>query len=589
MGGERSALPVAESSLTAPRTEAWSARDLLWLGAAALLLFATGIGLRDPWPADEPRFAVLARDMFHSGDWLFPRVGGDLYQDKPPLYFWLLTAAYAVTGSVRASFLLPSLLASFGILGLVYDLGRRISGRHAGLLAALTLACTVQFLTTMRSAQIDATLCFLMTLSLYGLLRHLLWGPAWGWYAVGGFAAGLGVITKGVGFLPILMPLVYAVMRKRGWQHLPHFTGGWRWSIAPLAMLLGICVWFVPMLIGAATRGGEYAAYRDEILFRQTVTRYGKAWHHHEPWYYFIVQVIPLLWLPFSLLFFWLFPRWREAWRARDARVWLPLGWVLVMLVFFSASPGKRGIYVNPALPAIAIAAAPYLAGLYARIGVQRAALGLAAVPLLAALAFVVAHAMGATFAAEAVAEANLPSAWPLWLFLVLAGAGLAFVLRRQPVAAWPVVLMALALVHGFFIAPAMNPSRSGSAFTRAAMSGVAPGELAGLVAYKEQFLLYLDRPTVNFGHRRWQEGPQEGFDASAWLAAAPGRVLLVPEGEALDRCFAGALKEPAGRTSGDNWFLVRGNPAPDCVAQGDASRAILYRPPVTDTPLSRP
>ena len=108
MGGERSALPVAESSLTAPRTEAWSARDLLWLGAAALLLFATGIGLRDPWPADEPRFAVLARDMFHSGDWLFPRVGGDLYQDKPPLYFWLLTAAYAVTGSVRASFLLPT-------------------------------------------------------------------------------------------------------------------------------------------------------------------------------------------------------------------------------------------------------------------------------------------------------------------------------------------------------------------------------------------------------------------------------------------------------------------------------------------------
>ena len=50
MDGARSALPVAEPASTAPRTEAWSARDLLWLGAAALLLFATGIGLGG-WPA----------------------------------------------------------------------------------------------------------------------------------------------------------------------------------------------------------------------------------------------------------------------------------------------------------------------------------------------------------------------------------------------------------------------------------------------------------------------------------------------------------------------------------------------------------
>ena len=50
-----------------------------------------------------------------------------------------------------------------------------------------------------RGAQIDPTLCFLTTLSLYALLRHLLLGPAWRWYFVGGFAAGLGIFTKGVG------------------------------------------------------------------------------------------------------------------------------------------------------------------------------------------------------------------------------------------------------------------------------------------------------------------------------------------------------------------------------------------------------
>ena len=83
---------------------------------------------------------------------------------------------------------------------------------------------------TTRSAQIDATLCALTTLSLYGLLRHLLLGPAWWWYFVGGLAAGLGVITKGVGFLPLLVLIPYGVFRARGFEGLPRFQGGVRWA-----------------------------------------------------------------------------------------------------------------------------------------------------------------------------------------------------------------------------------------------------------------------------------------------------------------------------------------------------------------------
>ena len=75
-----------------------------------IAIIGTGLGIRDPWPADEPRFAAVARDMVLSHEWLFPRVGGDLYQDKPPLFFWLLAIGYSLTGSVKASFLIPSFL-----------------------------------------------------------------------------------------------------------------------------------------------------------------------------------------------------------------------------------------------------------------------------------------------------------------------------------------------------------------------------------------------------------------------------------------------------------------------------------------------
>ena len=555
--------------------------DLLWLALALFIIIGTGVGIRDPWPADEPRFASLARDMVLSHEWLFPRVGGDLYQDKPPLFFWLLAICYSLFGSVKASFLIPSFLAAGGTMFLIYDFGRRTVSRGAGLAAALVSVCTLQFLMVMRGAQIDATLCFVTTFSLYALLRHLLLGPAWGWYFIGGFVAGLGIFTKGVGFLPVLLLIPYFALRAFQWNGLPTVdagTAGWRWWLAPLALLIGVSLWFVPMLIAVAASGSpEYAAYRDEILFKQTVGRYAAAWHHVKPWYFFIVEVIPALWLPWSLLLIWLAPRFKAAFHERDARVWVPLFWVLIVLVFFSASPGKRGIYILPALPALAIAALPFIETLMARAGVRRAGFVLGGGFFVVAAAFAIAYALNAKFAVAALAEANLGSITWLYIYLVLCGAGLVFAALRAPLAAWPVAMGSLAIVFSYFLVPVMNGERSGKDFTRGVLAQVQPAETLGLVAYKEQFLLYLDRPTVNFGHRRWLEGAQESYDAAMWLNAEPGRLLLVPESTLKKYpCFL-VSTAPAGRSSDEEWFLVRPPAERSCAEQGDASRAIRY------------
>ncbi len=548
-------------------------RDLLWLALALLAIIGTGLGIRDPWPADEPRFAAVARDMVATGEWLFPRVGGDLYQDKPPLFFWLLAVCYMLTGSLKAAFLIPSFLAAGAVMFLVYDLGRRLVSRTAGVAAAILVVSTLHFVLTMRGAQIDPTLCFLTTFSLYALLRHLLLGPAWRWYFVGGLAAGLGIITKGVGFLPLLVLLPYFLMRAKGWQGLPAIEAGragWRWWLAPLAMLLGICLWFVPMMAAVEASGApEYAAYRDEILFKQTAGRYAAAWHHVKAWYYFIVEVIPPLWVPWSVLLFWLVPRFRGAWRARDARVWLPLAWVLLVLLFFSASPGKRGVYILPALPALALATLPFLDELLAKRGVRIASIVAAALLWAAGAALLVAKLLGFDALSQGMVQLLV-----LLPFVLIAGALIALALWRKPVAAYPAAVAALAIWFSYFLAPLMNGERSGRAFIHQTLRQVKPGEELGLVAYKEQFLLYLDRPTVNFGHRRWLEGPQESFDAAAWLAAAPDRVLLVPA-KTRQPCFPGEAKS-LGTSSGDEWYLVRSASA-ECVQKGDRSRAIRY------------
>jgi 4-amino-4-deoxy-L-arabinose transferase-like glycosyltransferase len=316
----------------------------------------------------------------------------------------------------------------------------------------------------------------------------------------------------------------------------------------------------------------EYAAYRDEILFKQTVGRYAAAWHHVKPWYYFIVEVIPALWLPWSLLLFWLVPRFKAAARERDARVWLPLFWCLLVLLFFTLSPGKRGVYIHVALPAFALVSLPFLPGLFERPGVRRAGWVLALGFWGAALLLLIALSLDA-FKLNGIED--LPVTTMLIAYVVLCGAGLLYAWKRASLAAWPVALGSLCIAFSYALAPAMNAERSGSGFIQGMLRQVKPEEELALVAYKEQFLLYLDRPTVNFGHRRWLEGPQESYDSSAWLNAGPMRVLLVPE-DGLNPCFP-EQRTLAGRSSDENWYLVRAPASAECAAKGDASRAIHY------------
>ncbi len=52
-----------------------------------------------------------------------------------------------------------------------------------------------------------------------------------------------------------------------------------------------------------------------------------------------------------------------------------------------------------------------------------------------------------------------------------------------------------------------INGERSARDFMKEVQSLVPQDTELGLLAYKEQFLLYLNRPIVNFGHARWRKG----------------------------------------------------------------------------------
>jgi 4-amino-4-deoxy-L-arabinose transferase-like glycosyltransferase len=340
---------------------------------AALLLAArylsAGLGMRDPWPPDEPRYVLVAQEMVNSGKWLLPTRGGELYPDKPPVFMWSQAVVYAASGSIRPAFLLPSLLAGLGTLWLVYSCGSDLWDRRTGLIAATLLFCTFQFLKQTSGGQIDALLCLWTTLAATGFLRHYLRGPAPYWLCLAALACGIGVITKGVGFLPVLFVPAAMLYRRIGRAPggiTPPTAVGWRWASVG-AFFLPLLAWVVPLML-LSQNDPDIAAYRDNILLHQTVDRYSDPWGHFNPPWYYLFRVIPLNWMSLSPLLLFAIPEWWRNARS-EPRFWLPLAWVVLIILFFSATPAKRDIYVYPALPVTALALAP----LFDRL-VQRAA-----------------------------------------------------------------------------------------------------------------------------------------------------------------------------------------------------------------------
>jgi 4-amino-4-deoxy-L-arabinose transferase-like glycosyltransferase len=556
----------------------------------ALLLLGLGIGLRDPWPSDEPRFALVAREMLTSGNWLFPHRGVELYSDKPPVFMWLEACAYVVTGGWRGWFLLPSLLAGLGTIALVYDFARRQWNHHTGLLAAALVLVSFDFTFQMRGAQIDGVEVFWIALACYGLLRHLLLGPAWRWYAIGCLAAGLGVITKGVGVLALLMFLPFWFARWRGWNGtLPPQRRDPRWWLA-LLFLVPILGWALPMLWFALhVHAGDaaYARYAHDILLGQTVSRYAEPAHHIHPWWFYL-KVIAFEWLPLSLAVPWAIPGWARLLRDRDARLLLPLAWVVLVVIFFSASGGKRDVYILPALPIAALAMAPLLPAIVRNRGFRWAlwllTLLLALVLLLAGLGMHLGrlHRLN-ELAASALDGPPQPLAW---MILAIGATGVVIALIARPRrATWGWAAFALAAwgIWGLVAYPLLNGYSSSRAVMARAASIVPRRDPIALVAWKEQNLLMLDsmgRKTITFGFKlAWHDQLRR---ALAWQAADPAHRWIFAYGKVLAPCVRERDAIHVGHANRREWYLfARSAVVPGCVppAGVDTGQFGAYEP----------
>ena len=347
-------------------------------------LFFYGLGSFGLIGADEPRYAQVAREMLNRGDWITPTLNGQPWLEKPVLYYWQAMLTYRIARAIspgtseganrrslasadsladstvneRTARVPAAIDATLLIAAIVYFLRRWRPGSEFDA-AFITASCagTIGFA---RAAATDMPLAACLSIALLGWFD---WRKTHERRGLGAFYIflALGMLAKGP-VAPVLAAVIVAlfIAAKREWG-----------LILSTLWIPGISLFLVaglPWYVAVQMRNPEF--FRTFVL-EHNLARFSSNIYHHPQPFWFYVPVFLLALAPWTI---WLLAAGAD--HVRDlldlGREWLDesesswplflLIWMLVPIVFFSASQSKLPGYILPSVPAGALLAADYLA-----------------------------------------------------------------------------------------------------------------------------------------------------------------------------------------------------------------------------------
>ncbi len=287
--------------------------------------------------------------------WIVPSWNGRPRLNKPPMLVWLNLLAWrglhpesaAVDDLVRRARHLGAGLAGLGLAS-IYGMGRLLGGPPLAWRAALVAGTTLFFIRQGRLASYDTHLFAWASVAVVLVWRAAKSArpgvrqqpAAWALALLGGASLASAVLTKGpIAFLFVLVPLGTVF-----WAMGPPRKSSCMLVLLMLAAALALASpWYVHVLHAFPGAGhvllSEYRQARQNVQF---------------PLYYFVLLALVFPW-SFSLAgacgaFF--SGSFRKALARKD---WIPLVWLLAVLLVMSLPEAKRERYVFPVLPALAL------------------------------------------------------------------------------------------------------------------------------------------------------------------------------------------------------------------------------------------
>jgi 4-amino-4-deoxy-L-arabinose transferase-like glycosyltransferase len=316
------------------------------------LLYLWGLGSLPFYTKGEPREATVVWEIYTTGEWILPLRNGYFIPSKPPLFHWLGALLSLAWGELsELTIRLPSaLLAILGVL-LTYYTGVALWGVEAGLVAAVILSTSFEWVRAATTARVDMTLTVFMVMAFLFFLflyrRHQVnHAQALLFFVL------LGLATLAKGPVGVLLPgltvgIFLTLRRDLGFLRQLHIGSGTVVLVLIAGSWYSLALW----------QGGE--EFFTKQILKENVLRFfasGAAGAGHEhPFYYFVPNLF-LGMAPWSFflppLMVFLYQR-RRTWAA-DEFLYL-IVWAATVFFFYSASSSKRSVYILPLYPAIAL------------------------------------------------------------------------------------------------------------------------------------------------------------------------------------------------------------------------------------------
>ena len=330
------------------RTSGLSLRSLVSIvGWTVVIWVVIGWRLGYPsfWDPDEATYAETTREMLAAHNWLVPTYDGHVFFDKPPLFFILQMASFAVGGATELAARAVPALSALALIGAVAWFGRSLFNRDTGRIGALMFAVLPATFALSSYAILDMT----FTLFLFGGAamvtvaavndRPRLQYPGYVLLAAAVLTKGpLALVLAGLAFL---LSLALAPDARAPLLRL-------RWGVGLLIVIALSSPWFIYMW----RRFGD--DFVDGYVLKENLLLYARPLYGGQPSYLFYPQVMATGLLPWTPL---LAGRLVDAFRGfrittAERLLW---AWAIAVIGFFSFSSFKLDHYVFPAAPALCL------------------------------------------------------------------------------------------------------------------------------------------------------------------------------------------------------------------------------------------
>jgi 4-amino-4-deoxy-L-arabinose transferase-like glycosyltransferase len=422
------------------------------LAVGCVILFA-GLGSRSLWHL-EGRWAEITRQMFLTGDFFHPRIGGEPYFDKPLLTYWLVAGVAAVTGRLGEwTVRVPNAVAGLVTVLATMWMGRRLWSADVGRIAGVILLTSYGLLFWSRTANADLENLAAITVAIawYWANRER---PGFGAFLGFYLIVFVGALTKG---LPAVVVPMLAVVTDVA------IHNRWRQVLKPshgLAVVIGLAVYIAPFWYAARTSPDTYGASGLALVFRENIIRFFQPFDHKGPVYLYMYY-LPVLLMPWAPLFVAAVVGLASARRGLDTNTRWLLYAAAVIFAFFTVSGSRRGYYILPLVPFGALMIAILMVHLS---GVRIEAIrrgGMVAQGVLLAV-IVLAELAGSALRGPIEARLGFALPRPLYTSLLVVGVAAALVglvlfrlgLRAEPrtrARLWAMTATAAVVMGGFF------------------------------------------------------------------------------------------------------------------------------------------